>query len=141
MFSHGFTGSYDWSRSGKMLLMGLFHGAPKHYLYLYLDRTIPGRNITSAAKKVLFDQTVISAFLNSTFLYGISIMESQTPAQAWRGLKDKFLQLYICDWLLCSPFQMINFILVPPKFRVLFVNVIDLVWNTILSYFQHQYQP
>eukprot|EP00090_Calanus_glacialis_P023396 TRINITY_DN36104_c0_g1_i1.p1 TRINITY_DN36104_c0_g1~~TRINITY_DN36104_c0_g1_i1.p1 ORF type:complete len:184 (-),score=49.99 TRINITY_DN36104_c0_g1_i1:74-625(-) len=134
-------GSYDWNRSGKMLLMGLFHGAPRHYFYVYLDRYIPGRTISCAVKKIFFDQTVISPFVDSTFLYGISIMESQTPAQAWSGLQDKFPKVYLCDCLLWPPVQMINFTLVPLRFRVLFVNVMNLAWNTVLSYFQHQYQP
>jgi len=134
-------GCYDWSRSGKMLLMGLFHGGPRHYFYVYLERFIPGRTISCAVKKVLCDQTIISPFVDSTFLYGVSIMESQTPAQAWMSLKEKFLQVYLCDWLLWPPFQMLNFTLVPLKFRVLFVNLMNLAWNTILSYFQHQYQP
>eukprot|EP00092_Neocalanus_flemingeri_P098730 GFUD01125902.1.p1 GENE.GFUD01125902.1~~GFUD01125902.1.p1 ORF type:complete len:185 (+),score=47.59 GFUD01125902.1:118-672(+) len=133
-------GTYDWNRSGKMLLIGLFHGAPRHYFYVYLERFIPGKTITCAAKKVFIDQTVISVFVDSTFLYGISIMEEQTPAQAWRGLQDKFLQVYLCDWILWPPAQMLNFTLVPPRFRVLFVNVTNLAWSTILSYFQHQYQ-
>ena len=121
--------------------MGLFHGAPRHYFYVYLDRYIPGRTISCAVKKIFFDQTVISPFVDSTFLYGISIMESQTPAQAWRGLQDKFLKVYLCDCLLWPPVQMLNFTLVPLRFRVLFVNVMNLAWNTILSYFQHQYHP
>ena len=134
-------GSYDWDRSGKMLLMGLFHGAPRHYFYVYLEKFIHGKSITSAAKKVFFDQTVLSVFIDSTFLYGMSIMESKSPELAWSQLQEKFLQVYICDWLLWPPFQMLNFTLVPFRFRVLFVNTMNLAWNTILSYFQHQYEP
>ena len=133
-------GSYDWDRSVKMLMMGLFHGAPRHYFYVYLDRFIHGRSISSAAKKVFFDQTVLSVFIDSTFLYGMSIMEYKDTALAWRQLREKFLQVYLCDWLLWPPFQMLNFTLVPFRFRVLFVNLMNLVWNTILSYFQHQYE-
>jgi len=134
------TGSYDWNRSGRMLLMGLFHGAPRHYFYVYLERVIPGKTVGSAAKKVFFDQTVLSVFIDTTFLYGISLMEGRTPTEAWHDLQSKFMHVYICDWLLWPPFQMLNFTLVPFRFRVLFVNMMNLLWNTILSYFQHQYQ-
>ena len=134
------SGSYDWNRSGRMLLMGLFHGAPRHFFYVYLERLIPGKTIGSAAKKVFFDQTVLSVFIDSTFLYGISLMEGRTPTEAWHDLQSKFMHVYICDWLLWPPFQMLNFTLVPFRFRVLFVNMMNLLWNTILSYFQHQYQ-
>ena len=67
-------------------------------------------------------------------------MEGNTPTEAYSKLKDKFLQVYLCDWILWPPAQMLNFTLVPLRFRVLFVNVMNLAWNTILSYFQHQYQ-
>ena len=121
-----------------MLLMGLFFGAPRHYFYIYLDRSIPGRTISCAAKKVVFDQIVLGTFTDSTFLYGISIMEGNTPIIAWSNLQNKFIQVYLCDLILWPPAQMINFTLVPPRFRVLYVSVINLAWNTILSHFQHQ---
>ena len=124
-----------------MLMIGLFHGAPRHYFYVYLERYIPGKSITCAAKKVFFDQTVLSVFIDSTFLYGVSFLESWDPAKSGCELENKFLHVYACDWLLWPPFQMFNFCLVPFRFRVLFVNVMNLLWNTVLSYFQHQYQP
>ena len=123
-----------------MLLMGLFHGFPRHYFYITMDRYITGRSLTAAAKKVFLDQTMLSVFIGASFLYGTSLLEGQSQAQAVKGLKDKFPQVYLCDWLFWPPVQMINFTTVPIMFRVLYVNVMNLVWSTILSYFQHQYQ-
>lgn len=123
-----------------MLLIGLFHGFPRHYFYITMDQCIPARTVMAAATKVFLDQTLLSVFIGASFLYGISLLEGQSQAEAMKGLDDKFPQVYLCDWMFWPPVQMINFIMVPTRFRVLYVNVMNLVWCTILSYFQHQYQ-
>ena len=37
-----FSDSFDYSRSCRMLAMGLFHGAPRHFFYQKLEKLIPG---------------------------------------------------------------------------------------------------
>jgi len=49
-------GSYDIPRSSRMLAIGLFHGAPRHFFYVRLEKSIPGTSLKCAAKKVFFDQ-------------------------------------------------------------------------------------
>ena len=64
-------GSFDLPRSSRMLAIGLFHGAPRHFFYVRLEKSgkssrlksnknlfagIPGTSLKCAAKKVFFDQ-------------------------------------------------------------------------------------
>ena len=74
------SGSYDILRSSRMLAIGLFHGAPRHFFYVRLEKSkvfdqqiqilfkewsfdnsgIPGTSLKCAAKKVFFDQVRLS---------------------------------------------------------------------------------
>ena len=99
---------WDWNRSARMLAMGLFHGGPRHVFYIVLDRLedlhlptktercfnsfdrfIPGRSPACAVKKIFFDQTVLSIFIDSTFLYGMCVLEGQGCGAAWAELGSK----------------------------------------------------
>jgi len=113
-------------------------GAPRHFFYVKLERHIPGCSITCAAKKVFFDQAVLSVFIDTTFLVGMALLEGRGLAASLQNLKDRFPRVYMYDNLLWPPVQMVNFCLVPAKFRVLYVTAFNMVWNTILSFSHHQ---
>lgn len=130
-------GSYDIPRSSRMLAIGLFHGAPRHFFYVRLEKSIPGTSLKCAAKKVFFDQAVLSVFVDTTFLFGMALLEGKGPIASLENLKDKFPRVYLYDNLLWPPVQMINFTIVPSKYRVLYVSVCNCVWNTILSFSHH----
>jgi FtsH-binding integral membrane protein len=42
----------------------------------------------------------------------------------------------VANWGLWTPAQIVNFRFVPGKFQVLYSNVVALLWNVYLSYFQ-----
>ena len=45
--------------------------------------------------------------------------------------------LFQFDWIIWPPSQYINFKYVPAAARVLYVNVITVVWDIFLSYIKH----
>jgi len=131
------TGVYDLERTGRLMLMGLFHGAPRHYFYCALEKYLPKKDMSTVAKKILLDELVLSVFIDSTFIYGVSYLEGYGHDKSLEETKEKFPVIYMWDWILWPPLQILNFYFLPLRFRVLFVSSLNLIWNTILSYFKH----
>jgi len=130
-------GVYDAQRTGRMFLMGLFHGAPRHYFYCTLEKYVPGRDGLSVAKKILADEIVLSVFIDFSFVYGVTLLEGQGHAKSLEESQAKFPRIYMWDWILWPPLQALNFLYLPLRFRVLFVSLMNIGWNTILSFFKH----
>jgi hypothetical protein len=78
-----------------MLAMGLFHGAPRHFFYIWLERRIPGGGFVCAAKKVFFDQAVLSVFIDTTFLFGMSMLEGNGLEASCQNLKNRWRHLHL----------------------------------------------
>ena len=41
------------------------------------------------------------------------------------------------DWCIWPPTQYVNFVYVPSKYRVSYVNAVTVVWDVFLSYMKH----
>ena len=52
-------------------------------------------------------------------------------------LNNKVFTIFQFDWCIWPPTQYINFTLVPPALRVLYVNVVTVIWDVFLSYIKH----
>jgi protein Mpv17 len=131
------TGSFDYPRAGRMLAMGLFHGAPRHAFYFWLERRFPAHTAVSTAKKIFFDQAVFSVFIDTTFLFGMSLLEGKGVRASFEFMKDRFPKVFLFDNLFWPPIQIINFVLVPFKYRVLYVSLTNTAWSIVLSACQH----
>jgi protein Mpv17 len=51
--------------------------------------------------------------------------------------RKKFPAVYLFDWCIWPPTQYLNFMFVPAHLRVLYVNVVTVLWDVFLSYIKH----
>jgi len=148
-------------RSAWMALWGcVMSGWMIHYWFLFLNGLFPveGLTLVGALKKVTVNQLVMSPGLNSLFFAFVTYTRGDDVVVTGGGAttsgdgndngndndntKAAFLKRKLAADLLptmkrsCAfwgTVQMVNFLLVPPRFAILFTNVGFLLWTTYIS--------
>ncbi|ESP00470.1 hypothetical protein LOTGIDRAFT_112617 [Lottia gigantea] len=132
-----FLANIDWERSGRMCLIGTVFGPVNHLFYKYLDKHFVGKSLKVVMKKMAVDQFVAAPIFTSLFIYSDCILEGKSTAITQEEWKEKFPVIFLGDCVFWPPVQFVNFYFFPPKYRVLYVASVTLVWNTYLSFVKH----
>ncbi|KAK4872676.1 hypothetical protein RN001_014705 [Aquatica leii] len=125
---------WDKTRTNKMAISGIPIGIVCHLYYSFLDKRLPGRTLKVLIKKLFIDQFICSPICISTFLVTIACLEHASFNDFTKSLKTKLWRLYLADWVVWPPAQVINFYFLSPKFRVLYDNVISLGYDVYTSH-------
>lgn len=124
-------------RTQDMMLTGTTVGVICHFWYIYLDRQLPGRAFKTVMKKLLVDQIFFSPLLIAVFFGTVGILENSSREEVVEEIKSKAWRLYAAEWVVWPPAQIINFYLLPTRFRVLYDNTISLGYDVYTSYVKH----
>lgn len=125
---------FDVTRSVNMSTVGLGHGVFHHFFYGWIDRTFPGTSLRNVVRKIFLDQLIASPACMYIFFIGMAIMERRGYDSGWQEIKNKFLFCYMVDWIVWPPNQFINFYFLPPKYRVIYINTLTMIYDIFLSY-------
>lgn len=151
---------YDWWRVGRMFIVGAIQGPMHHYFYGWLDRVYRATNGQNVTKKILYDQLVMSPACIVAFFYSAGWLEGRTTADCTDELQRKVVRVYVVsvtlttlsifheyfhcliyqlqtDWTVWPAAQFINFYYLHPRYRVIYVNFVTMLYNVFLSYIKH----
>ncbi|XP_043248493.1 mpv17-like protein 2 isoform X2 [Colletes gigas] len=125
------------NRTRNMAASGMSVGIVCHYWYKYLDAKVPGRTINIVLKKVIIDQLVCSPLCITMFFLTLSILEKGSLSELKDEIVRKAHKLYIAEWVVWPPAQIVNFYFLPTKYRVLYDSSISLGYDIYTSQVKH----
>lgn len=73
-----------------------------------------------------------------TFFVTLAVVEKASADEFLEELKEKSWRLYLAEWVVWPPAQMINFFFLPLKYRVLYDNTISLGYDVYTSYVKNE---
>ncbi|CAM9707711.1 unnamed protein product [Choristocarpus tenellus] len=122
-----------------------FTGPGLHALYGVLERLVPtaGHGAVPAAVHVLvdtfmFDPIFVASFFCVTgFVEGRSFLRDILPNMKSREYWSAVRGTWAISLLFC-PIQFFSFRYLPLQFRVMVVNLCDIGWTSVLSFFSHR---
>jgi protein Mpv17 len=125
---------FDWARFLRLSSFGfLIHGPSSHWFYGTLDKLMPDTSARTVLIKVVIDQTMWSFCFSVLFFSYVAGLEKGRLRYIWRKLRDEALTQVTGSWSVWPVAHAINFRLVPPSQRVLFVNLVQIGYNVFLS--------
>merc|ERR1719464_853711 len=92
------------------------------------------RQIKVVAKKILCDQIIFSPICIVACLIAACVLNGRDKENMYKEVYHKGQELYLAEWLLWPPAQFINFYYLPTKYRVLYDNLVSLVYDTYTSH-------
>lgn len=128
--------SLDALRTARLALFGLLWTGPSgHVFYGVLDKIFKSQSVgrlAAIAGKVGVDQLVYSPICMMVFFTWVNVA-CLTPAKAPQEISQKLIPSITMSWMLWTPAMVVNMALVPANLRMLYINVVSLVWTNILS--------
>jgi len=129
----------NWTRTLHMSTsFGLTSGFLCHFWYNYLDKVLPGRGVRVVVQKIVFDQILFSPVCITACLLVAGKLENKTASNLVSQTIQLGGRLYLAEWVIWPPAQFINFYFLPTRFRVLYDNIISLVYDTYTSHIKYQ---
>ena len=129
---------WDPERTRNQCISGAVIGPTCHFWYLWLDRCLPGRAVRTVLYKVVLDQIIMSPVCVAQFLAVTSWLEGKDKRGTITEFRTKGVTLLLADWVIWPPAQLINFFIIPPRFRVLYDNTVSLMFDCYYSYVKYR---
>lgn len=122
------------TRTFHMCIAGMSTGATSHYWYIFLDKWLPNKCFKTVMKKVLYDQILFSPVCLTVYFGTLGLLRGLSVETFKEELLHKGSTIYKAEWIIWPPAQMLNFYVLPTRFRVVFDNFISLGFDIYSPY-------
>ena len=112
------------------------HGPMSHYWYVFADDLCAplGDGFVAFAIKLVLDQTVWAFIWLSAYYALLGGLNGDGPAKIFQTTKQSMLPVCLVGWRFWPFVHVITYGVIPQQHRLLWVDVCEIVWVTILSY-------
>ena len=128
----------DRSRIVRSLAAGLIgHGPLSHVWYQVCDGFFDNVLMWTAwwvfLPKVIVDQLLWGPFWNNTYIVMLGVMKGQDNHEIWEDVKRTTVPLIVSGLKLWPAAHMVTYGLIPVEHRLLWVDLVEILWVTILA--------
>jgi hypothetical protein len=128
--------AFDWLRTVRLGAFALFIGGPLgHFWHRYLDRAImphKAGSFRAVLTKLALDQLALTPIVTAVFLSYLKVSEGRADLVV-PYLQDKLVSTLRANYLLWPIVNLFAFRFVPGDLRILFCNVIGVLWGAYVS--------
>ncbi|KAG1682616.1 Mpv17-like protein [Nymphon striatum] len=125
--------SYDWKSVGRYSAYGItILGPSLHFWFKFIDRVLPGVAPKTIIKKVLIDQFCFGFSALGLFFITMNVLEGKE--KPFEGVQEKWITGFKFGMGYWIPVQAINFFVLSPQYRVVYVGVMSFIWSNFLIY-------
>jgi protein Mpv17 len=140
--------SHNWSRSWQSMVTGLVWSGPvAHYWYQSLEALVnsvlrlPSNPLLQLVARIVLDALMFSPFTIAGFFVVATLVQGGTLDEIATKLRTRWRRALVAAWSFWPVVNVANFGMVPLPYRVLYSNVISLLWTGYLSYVNNLKQP
>lgn len=117
---------------------GLTSGFLCHFWYKHLDKALPGHGVKTVFTKIAWDQILFSPICIVACFFVACHLESKSNERLLSETVQLGGRLYLAEWFIWPPAQFFNFMYLPTRYRVLYDNMVSLVYDIYTSRVKHQ---
>jgi Mpv17 / PMP22 family len=140
---------YDARRGASRMADGCFASGPMmHFAYEFMEHVLPiaasSHSTLAAMTHVLADTLLLDSIFVATTFLSTGILEGYAPRQLLRQFRQDYIPAIKVGWLtsfLVMPIEVACFRFFPLSFRVLAVDMIDILWDSVMSFMMHRNRP
>jgi protein Mpv17 len=124
----------DYKRLATLSMFGfLWHGPSGHYFYNWLDGVIPGKDAKAVFSKVAFDQLIWCPIFMTVFFTYLGLLAGDSFGVIGNKIKADLFTAVQGSWKVWPFVHAINFRFIPNKFRMIYINSVQIGFNMFLS--------